>query len=144
MALMLYLPEREGPGARLLAIIETVLPPRKMEIYDSIQTLSERLHKPLFDVKVAVLLASTRGDLAALLKVGDFIWNLRIIMILPDSDPETITRAHMLRPRYIAWTNDDFSNVGIMVKRLLDLHDRPVSEGTEKYNDYESIGGIEP
>jgi len=134
MALMLYLPTEKQAGKRLLQIMKDAVPGQKIEISHSVHTLAKRLHKPIFDISVVVLFVNKGNDLSEILKLKDFFWDLRTIIILPDADPETVTKAHILRPRYVAWANDDFSGVGMILKRLTDLYGGPNLEATEGWN----------
>ncbi|MDD5169522.1 MAG: hypothetical protein PHN75_11945 [Syntrophales bacterium] len=121
MALMLYLPEEKLTGKRLLKVIAHSVPGQTIEICHSIQKLSERLRKPIFDVSVAVLFVTTEKDLTEILMFKDIFGDLKTIVILPDYNPATITMAHRLRPRYVTWADDDFSGLGLILKRLTEL-----------------------
>jgi hypothetical protein len=125
MALILYLPLTEGPGKRLHTIVKRAASKRNIELYQSIQELSERLHRPVLDVKVAVLLATDREILLEVTYLGNLLNMMRIILILPDHDPATIAKGHLLRPRFIAWLDDDFSQVETCLIKMLSLYDDP-------------------
>jgi len=40
------------------------------------------------------------------------------ILVLPDANEETVARGHRLRPRFIAYEDSDFSEVGAVLDRL--------------------------
>ena len=79
-----------------MKVIMHSIPGHKIEISHSVQALADRLRKPVFDIGVVVLFVNTGEDLAEILKLADFFWDLRTIIILPDSDPETIKKAHRM------------------------------------------------
>lgn len=132
MTLMLYLPEGKKEGKRLLKVIGQSVPGQRIEICHSVQKLSERLRKPVFNVSVIVLFVTNEENLEEILKFKDYFEDLRTIIILPDSDPSLIKKAHILRPRYVTWADDDFSSVGAILKRLTDLHHRSILDAIEK------------
>jgi hypothetical protein len=123
MALILYLPDKNEAGAHLRMIIKGAIQKQKIETYHSIRQLSERLQKPIYDVKVAVFYAASREHLKAIIGLSDFLWDLKIILVLPDSDPITVTKAHMLRPRYVTWADEDFKDLGNVLNNLMELYD---------------------
>jgi hypothetical protein len=127
MAIILYLPLTEGPGKQIYAIVKRAASKRNVELYISIQDLSERLRQSVFDVNVIVLLAANRKDLLEITSLGDFLNGMRIILVLPDCDTETIAKGHLLRPRFIAWLGDDFAHVEMVLKKMLSIYDDPVN-----------------
>ena len=128
MALMLYLPDEKPATERLLQVIAHCVPGEDIEICRSVQALSERLRKPVFDVCAAVLFVASGEDLAKILMFHDFLWNLRVITILPDSEAHMIAKAHLLRPRYVTWDDDNFESVGIILKRLVEFRHKEQSD----------------
>lgn len=126
MALMLYLPDAAEPGRQLYKIVRRAAEKRKVELYRSIGELSERPCRPVFDVNVVVLLAADREDLLEITSLGDLLKDMRIILVLPDHDRSTIAKGHLLRPRFMAWLDDDFAQVEIFLKKMISLYDHPV------------------
>ena len=132
MSLILYLPRIEGPGKELYQTVKRAALPEKLERYRSINDLSHRLQRPIFDVNAAVLLATDQNQLQSLISLGDFIVEMRIILVLPDHDPDTIAQGHLLRPRFITWLDDNLSHVGIFLKKMLSLYVEPVRPPVRK------------
>ena len=126
MAIMLYLPLMEGPGRELYGVVKAAASKRKIELYRTMPEFSERLHHPVCEIKVTVLLAADKSDLLKLTALGDFLKNMRIILILPDHEAETIAQGHLLRPRFMAWLDDNFAHVGTVLKKMLSLYDESV------------------
>lgn len=132
MALILYLPETGGPEEELYRMVTATAFPKKVERYKSIQELSERLHQPIFDIKVTVILAADQKELQAITSLSDFLNDMKIILVLPDREPTTIAKGHLLRPRFIAWLDDDFTHVEIFLKRMLSLYGDSFEEAAKK------------
>jgi hypothetical protein len=131
MALLIYSTKTEGAGARLLRVIGLLLPENKYEICRSIGELSKRLRQPVFNPTIAILLVSSREDLQNILSIRDLLWDTKIILIVPDTNPDTVAKGHTLRPRFLCDCNSDFVDVAavlsLMIKNLghdynIDIH----------------------
>ncbi|PKN18615.1 MAG: hypothetical protein CVU71_14145 [Deltaproteobacteria bacterium HGW-Deltaproteobacteria-6] len=122
MGLILYSQATEGSGKRLLEIIKGVASNHKLEIYSSIDELTERLHQPLMDVGVAVLHAATHSELMDMIYLGNILSELRVVLVLPDNEPEAIEKAHILHPRFIASAENDYKHLGSVLKRMMELY----------------------
>lgn len=124
MGVIFYLSGENESGVSLLEIIKTAVPGHPIEIYSLISELSERLHQPMLDVSAAVLCAYSRSELMELIYLGDILGELRVILVLPDSDPEVLEKAYALRPRFIAAAESDFKYLGGILKKMTDLYDK--------------------
>ena len=123
MASILYISEVNGLEQYFRALLEIALPHKKYEICRSFEELSQKLHKPHSNVKVAILFAANRGEITQLLSLGDLLADVKIILILADEDKETMMKAHTLRPRYVTWMDCDFSEVVNVFKKMVGLYD---------------------
>ena len=116
---VIYSTSNSGPGERLRQAIETVVPKENTEVYRNMASFSKRLHGPHGGVDVAILLAARTRNLLDLLSLQDLLWDLKIILILPDSNPNTITKGHTLRPRFVSDCNSDFQEVAAVLQRMI-------------------------
>ncbi len=119
MNLLIYSRPGDGDGRRITEKIKIEFAEEKIEILDSIKDLAGRLQEPKILPRVAVLHASTREELLDLVSFADLLQDMRIVLILPDRDPETVARGHRLRPRFLSDREGDFSEVAVILKRLL-------------------------
>lgn len=122
MAILLYLPEKNEAGARLHRIVRNILSDRNIEMFDSIDDMSQRLHEPIPDLKIAVLYLATKHDLLEIQSLSNFLWDIRLILVLPDEDPGTISQAHLLRPRFIAYADHPFDDLGVVLKQMVRIY----------------------
>ena len=125
MGLILYSKEINGSGERLLNVIKDALPGYELEIYSEIDDLTERLHQPLMDVSVAVLHAVTHSELMEIVFLSDLLAEMRVVLVLPDCKPEALKKAHILRPRFIVTSQNDYKNLDSILKRMVKLYDKP-------------------
>jgi hypothetical protein len=124
MGLILYSRETKESGKRLVDIIKDAAPDHNLEIYSSIDELTERLHQPMLDVSIAVLFVASRAELMEIIYLGDLLGELRVVLILADSQPEALKKAHILHPRFIATSQSDFKHLGTVLKRMMKLYDK--------------------
>ena len=118
---ILYSMFLEGTGGQLRKMIEDVVPNENTEIYNTIDTLGQRLSRPSYNIAVAVLLISGREELRDVLSIRHLFDNIKIILILPDRKNETIVIGHKLRPRFLSYTDSDFIDVAVVLENMLKI-----------------------
>ena len=123
MKILYYSSIINGAGERLQEAIESVVQAGKTEIYRNLESLSQRLRRPTQLPEVSILFANSRADFMELLSIRDLLLNLRIILILPDANKETITRGHTLFPRFLTYANSDFKDVAAVLKKMIQKTD---------------------
>jgi hypothetical protein len=89
-----------------------------LDLFNSLESFSEHLRQPIPTNTAALIVARDRGDLRKLLPMSDFLWDLRLIVAVPDDRLETLELARRFRPRYIASGDDDFANVVEVLKKM--------------------------
>jgi hypothetical protein len=90
-----------------------------VEICQTIASLSRRLRRFEDRPGVVVLLAPGKGDLSELLAIRSLFRGLRLILLLPDREPETISKGHTLMPRFLAYCDGNFGDVAAVLKKML-------------------------
>jgi len=93
-----------------------------------------RLQQPFYENTVAVLLASCRKDLLDILSLQDLLLYMRIILILPNREHDTVAMGHTLRPRFISYCDSDFLEVSGVLCRMMSALDarKNVPTNTDK------------
>ncbi len=119
MNILLYASVTDGAGERLQRVIEGLFPEEYIEIYRTIDSLSHRLRRPTHDLNIAVLLADSRDALSGILSIRDLLLHLRIILVLPDDQDDTIAKGHTLRPRFLTYVYSDFLDVAAVLNKIL-------------------------
>lgn len=125
MASIVFTPSINELEQRFLALLEMAIPRKVFEVCYSIGELSTRLSMPLSNVKVAVFFAVTRAEIPRILSLGDLMTDIKSILVLSDGDKDTMTKVHMLRPRYVTWVDCDLIDLVTVTKRMVDLYDPP-------------------
>jgi len=119
MTLLIYTAKNENAGERLLKIIDTVISEVDVKIYRTIDALSKGLREPRADVIVVILIACSKQDLMDLLSIRDLLSDMKLILILPDRDQDTIVKGHILRPRFMSHCNSDFVDVAAVLDLMI-------------------------
>jgi len=120
MKVLLYFPEMGGVGDQLQKLVEARIPGEKLEVYHSIDKLSQRFKQPFDDLGVAVLMAANHEELMNIFSIRDLLRGLRIILVIPDQKEETVALAHQLRPRLLTYINDDLSTITTVLAKMLE------------------------
>jgi hypothetical protein len=67
---------------------------------------------------IVVVLAPTRDDLDSLLEVHELFENTRLILVLADTDAETIALGHRMQPRFIGYLANGFTEIAAVVRKM--------------------------
>ena len=110
---------RDPLRERLHLVISMHLAMYKIEVCQTVASLSQRLHGPLPNPLIILLLISNREELCDILALCDLLNDRRIILILPDDNPDNLAMAHTLRPRFITYRDRDFLDVSAVLGRMI-------------------------
>ena len=116
---ILYARLMEGAGEKLLHIIQRIAPAQDTEIYDSIDQFSQRLRQPTGELTVAVIIANSKEDLLNLLFIRNLLQDIRIILVLPDREKDTIEQGHRLYPRFVSYLDSNLEEVAAVLNNVL-------------------------
>ena len=100
-------------------MLESMAPEEQVESCMTLECLERKLRQPAHGLTIAVLLAASRQDLLELHAIKDLLDDIRIILILPDSESETTTLGHKLSPRFISYINGNFDDVGAVLRKMV-------------------------
>jgi hypothetical protein len=71
-------------------------------------------------VEIAILLTSGIKEILDILSLRDLLWDMKIILILPDGGPDTVAKGHLLRPRFTSDCHGNFQEVAAVLKRMME------------------------
>lgn len=139
MNVVLYSLSEDEAGKKLQRVMEMLMPRENIEVCSTFNALSLRLHQPLENVRHIVLNASNKKDLLDIISLRDILWNVRVIIVLPDRDAATTSMGHTLRPRLISYADSDFLEVFAVLSRMIVTNDN-VKDASRKYDQTHSGG----
>ena len=94
----------------------------RLTCYSSIDDLKRRLHQPRLSLKISVLVVGSAPELDRLVALKELFADLRLILVLPDHDSQTLTKAHMLAPRFVAFRDEEVISLVSVIERMLGSH----------------------
>ena len=104
---------------RLLTLVGTVVPENTIEIFTTIDSLSNTLRRFHSGPVLALILTSTPNDLMNILLLKDQLNDVPMILVLPDRKPSTISTGTRLHPRFISYIDSDFQDVVAVLEKMI-------------------------
>jgi hypothetical protein len=92
-----------------------------IEIYQSIEGFSKRLCQPDLENNIAIVLINAIAEIFQIGSIKRLSNDIRVILILPDQSNEIISAGYKLHPRFISYSDSDFKDVAIVLRRMLKL-----------------------
>ncbi len=118
MMLLLYAVVPSEVQEQAMRALEPLLPDGTVQVYQTINDLSRRLRQPKDDLTIVVLLLGSREDVLDILNIRHLFRGVRIVLVVPDLDYETITLAHRLRPRYLTYIGGNFLEISTVINKM--------------------------
>ncbi len=119
MRLLLYAKNDDCYSEKLQAAGESVVSKEEIEVIYSIEHLSEMLMNAPYKDTVAVLITEKRDELFQLNSILGLLRKARVILILPDREPETVSIGYKLEPRFLSYIDSDVSEVSAVLNKML-------------------------
>ena len=121
MTILLFTSQVNESARRLHRVLEERLPGHRKRVHFSLEDLVLRIRQRQGENLLGIILASGPQDLSDLMLVQDVLKDLRFILIVPDQDERTVSRAHALRPRYISYRDGTFEDVVAVAEKMIGL-----------------------
>ncbi len=115
----------------ILSFAEKLSLPSEIIIHSKAKEFSKAVVEPGFGHRIILILAASPGDLAQILPFQDLLVNHPVILILPNSETDTMTQALSLYPRYIDYIQNDLKDVFPVLKKMIKKIHRQ-TEGEKK------------
>lgn len=77
------------------------------------------LKKPRHGLEIALLAVSGVGEMARIIEIRDLMRDLRLVLVLPERDDQTVAWAHKLAPRFIAFADNGYAQVGAVLDKMI-------------------------
>lgn len=93
-----------------------------LHLCDSLDALERRLRRPLARPAIAVLNVTSIGELNRLVSIRHLLDDVSIILISPDSTPQSIQSGRKLYPRFMTSGRIDRENLGAIMRKMFAKH----------------------
>lgn len=120
MKVICYFDRKDEQGERLERVVEMFLSKEKLLMCRNLDTLREKLRQPYHYNDVLLVSPPDRAGLTELIALRDWLRDMRIILVLPDREKDTIAMGHLLRPRMISYSDSDFLDVTSVLVRMME------------------------
>jgi len=91
----------------------------EISIHSEVKGFTQAILEPGFDHRIILILAGSSKDLARILPFRELFEDRALILILPDSQKDTVDKALSLYPRYIDYVQNDPLDVSLVIKKML-------------------------
>jgi len=118
MQLLFYSSRDDQNKKRLEAAVHKVIPQNKIELFKSLDDLRERLRRPMEPDSIAVLSASNLEELQRMQPLRGLLTEIFVVLVIPDRKKGTIELAHLLLPRFLSRTKDDFVDLSKVLDKI--------------------------
>ncbi|MEW6266513.1 MAG: hypothetical protein AB1641_25860 [Thermodesulfobacteriota bacterium] len=119
MNVLLYTSRMDGPAGHLLEAVSNLLPLNRFDFLNTVDGLYDYPRRPGNDERLVIILALTQEEFHEVHTLRPWLSDVRLILVLPDSDRETIRAGHMLRPRFLSYAQSDFQDVAAVLAEML-------------------------
>ena len=97
------------------------------ESYTRLEDLFHRLRKPRVMLKIGVFVISDAMELDRLLAIRELLSDIPLVLAVADNDPQTLSKAHALAPRFITFIDNGIEPMASVVERMLECRIKPVN-----------------
>jgi hypothetical protein len=138
MNVIFYCADANDFSSRMLHNVSALVPGGKLIECGNHKELHRCLLKQGFDLFAAILVISSRKDLLDLLSIAELLHSVRVILILPDWEQETISKAHELKPRFLTtdWNSEEV--IAVLAKMLRNVEKFRDPVGSHKHRRIQS------
>ncbi|MBN1907808.1 MAG: hypothetical protein JW927_22220 [Deltaproteobacteria bacterium] len=136
MCVLYYRPTENTVAERLQFIIESELPDQLLEVFHSIEGLTERLSQSVRGNCAAIIMAEDIIALKKLFALRSLLRDIRIILILPDRSKEAVSMGYKLHPRFLSYSDGEVWEVAVVLKKMVTLMERSpdIRNNNRKFN----------
>ena len=128
MKILFYITQSNPVAEQLQNVIETFSWKDHLDICRTLESLKRRLCQPSNDLDIVVLTASDEEELLQIYSLGDLLSDLRIVLILPNRKPGTISKAHALMPRFLTYIDNDLEELKSVLSKMLENQNSKTSQ----------------
>jgi len=117
--LILYKKDYDDFEAKICGVIESVVSKEKRVIFRSIEGMVERILHLTNNPAITVLIIKSKEELLQLYSSLNVLRRSKMLLILPDRNPETIKLGYKLKPRFSTCLHNDFWVIQTVLKQML-------------------------
>ena len=103
----------------VVQILEQQLAPYKATRCVSFGCVERCLRKPGHGLQVALMIVGNNEEMARIHTLDNLVRDVKLILVLPSHDSAMVASAHKLGPRFIAYMDNGYDQVGVVLEKML-------------------------
>jgi hypothetical protein len=121
----LYVSDGNSNGKRLCRLISEQFPTDSVVAADTAEHLTLELKSPATRPDCVVLMVADSAELSRLLSIRKLLHDIGIVLVLPPAGIGLVAEAHLFRPRFLTFADDDGTDLIAVMRRIRDrIHSR--------------------
>lgn len=117
--ILLYAPAGNDIFGALKHRLNANGPDKILEGYTRLDDVYHRLRQPGVSLQIGVFAITDPADLDRLIAVRELLADLELVLAVADNDPQTLSKAHTLAPRFITFLDNRIELLLSVVERML-------------------------
>ena len=101
-------------------IVENQISAAQRELLQSFEELVQKLTRSSHEKIIMVYVAADREELSNLISIRKKLFNINLILILPDNKEMTVSQGYKLYPRFLTTLGYDVAEVAAILKKMID------------------------
>jgi hypothetical protein len=117
--LLFYFARKDRVVDKLETVLIRQLPAQQVLYCNDIEALEWRLRRPRRDLEILLVFIGDAIEMAKLSSLRTLLLDLRLVLVLPFRDADTVAWAHTLGPRFIAYADSGADPIAAVLTKML-------------------------
>jgi len=117
---------------RLKGSIKRLVSEDEIEVMRSKETLAKRLSQVACGKAIVILITSDRQDLIYFRSMIRLLRKARVLLIIPNPEPEIVSIGYKLEPRFLTTEAENFSEVSAVIRYMVEGEKERICVSTRK------------
>jgi hypothetical protein len=126
------MPRSEGRENELLSAVAPFISNGPLEVFSDLPSFAARVRRPKESLSVALIWNPTKEELREIGAMKHFLEGVKVLLVLPDQEAETVALAHRILPAYISYLDEGIFEIVPVLKRLTGVRGDNGPLGTPK------------
>jgi hypothetical protein len=117
--LLFYAAQKNRAVEDLETILRDQLPAHKILHCTTMEALEGCLRRPCRELEIVLIFICDAIEMATLSALKPMLLDLRLLLVLPRRDADTVAWAHTLGPRFIAYADNGVDPIAAVLTKML-------------------------
>ena len=119
MRVVTYSPTNNSATKRLKKVIRSCAKDVDKKFLTNIDKIPDELIKPRDGATALVLNIADEKEFSSIFSIKDYLWDVKVILVLPDTEDRTLSKGLKLYPRYYTYADNDFSDLSAVLEKMI-------------------------